>query len=73
MCMLQARDDQLCGENKNRRPSHYFNSHFVKLLIDAQNAYCYDNIKRYESSTTVKLYKKVINAHLKVEQEKEYF
>jgi Ulp1 family protease len=66
--MLQARDDQLWDKNANRRRSHYFNSFFVNQLIDTKKAYCYNNVKRYENSTTVKLYKKVIDAHLKMEQ-----
>jgi len=68
MCMLQARDDQLWDKDKNRRRSHYFNSFLVSNLIDATEVYCYNNVKRYENSTTVKLYKKVIDAHLKMEQ-----
>ena len=46
MCMLQERDAALVAANPNRRPSHYFNSFFVHKLVDADNRYNFNNIKR---------------------------
>ena len=46
MCMLQERDTQLCAKNSSRRASHYFNSFFVNKLVDLDNRYNYNNIKR---------------------------
>ena len=47
MNMLQERDNSLCELNKNRRKSHFFNSHLVERLLVTDGCYKYENVKRW--------------------------
>jgi Ulp1 family protease len=48
MQMLKQRDEELCKLNAKRVPSHFFNSFFIKRLLDDEGGkYSYGNVKRW--------------------------
>lgn len=52
MAMLQEREDMLCGNDSQRKKSHYFNSLFMGKLLEGQQ-YQYSRVKRWSKKVDV--------------------